>query len=459
MLKVKKRFKDGGLLKFEKGGVAEYGGSFSQAFAKARKDGHKTFKWNNGYYGTALANETNSGSATNVGLNKSGDIVVTAPRLKITNKTSGFVPVDSKEYVDKDGRSRIHYQYDTGRYYVVDNTGNIVGTSTNEKARQPGFKEWEIYEPWTEGELQKANQIEISNRAALNQSNQLIQNEKHREQMGNHPVVKAVDDGRKRFVNVVMQAVSTPDHALYGGLKAMLDPNYSAQDYVRGFNINPDGHTPGRITGAASALGVEGLARVIGDAATSVYTFPSYAGMISNQIAKHIPAVRYDVVKGKPANIPTVNKSWHQGDNTVRYGSTHPYTPKSGHNYGATVTKMDSYIPRIVEVSGAPKPTLLTPYHPIVSEVVKDKPYPVRTEQTVYEYSPTDQRDQLRTMVGRIMTGDFVPGTTAPKWDGPKGTATTKTDRAVFSRGRINTPTNRTDKGERVWFPYLQPNE
>jgi hypothetical protein len=72
------------------------------------------------------------------------EMTATAARLKIDNKTPGFIPIKGT-LVDNNGYPRVYQDYTSGQYFVTDNYGNIIGDSYDPNAVNPDFKGWNIY--------------------------------------------------------------------------------------------------------------------------------------------------------------------------------------------------------------------------------------------------------------------------------------------------------------------------
>lgn len=437
--------------------------SFDKAFATARREGYDQFEWNGNFYGTLYADEVSA--PTKVHMNNKNEVVVTAPRTKITRKTSGFLPVDESNLVNRDGNTRVYKNYE-GRYYVVDDYDNIVGTSLNEEAANAGFDGWEIYRPWKREELDKSIAIKSADRAAMNQANQMIANEQHRIRMGEHPFIEGVNEGRGKAVNTATQFVSTPDHILWGGLKAMFDPNYTAQDYKRAFDINPYGATEGRIHGLGSATNVEGAPGVVMDVGTSVYALPGVIGGIRNLWRKATP--NKVLVRGEPRTYQrVVTTPPDRPRNTTRRVKGHTawgspvhtgHTPRTGHG-NKIVTET---LPGLVRSETVPKTMIANPkagYYPITREIEIREPIVEELPTSRFYYPEEEVSNKYKAMGNRIYLGDFQPGDTSPRgYVAPtSNVGTTYTPGSgILTRG-ILAPgyTPRTDVSPRRWVPQL----
>lgn len=417
--------------------------SFNQAFAEARRQGLKTFKWNGNYYSTKMKTETSGATHTSTGKkgtarfgtraktvkDKQGDfnggvmdeVVVTAPRIRVDRKTPGFIPVDSrKDLKDKKGNTRVYFNTDNRMYYATDNYGNIIGTSMDERAKNDGYNAFTTY-TGSKQDLIRSGSAKLADRAMMNEVNQL--DRQRRERQGKE-FVEDMNNAKTGFVNVVSQAVNLPNHAVMGGIRTLVSPTYTSGDYSQGFNLNQSHRPLNQTVGLGDVLEVESEPLRFGlNAAVNAYTVPQ-AGM-------RLPKSKLAVIEGKPANIPSINNSRPVGGfrrgrvssegmgTGVAGGRFNTQTGGNyfgGYNQQGSVVRMPS---KILQVQNTPgyiiTPT--TPYHPIVGDLTTRQQYVRPSSPYQVEY---DGRTN-RALEGRLLTGDFVPGTTAPSWGNPDG--------------------------------------
>lgn len=445
--------------------------SFNQAFAEARKQGLKTFKWNGNYYSTKLKTETSGAAHTSTGKkgtarfgtkaktiqDKQGnfnggvmdEVVVTAPRIKVDRKTPGFIPVDNrKDLVDKKGNTRVYFNTDNRMYYATDNYGNIIGTSMDERARNDGYKAFTQY-TGTKGDLARSGSAKIADRAMMNEVNQL--DRQRRDRQGKE-LIEDMNNAKTGFVNVVSQASNLPNHAVMGAARLLVSPDYTTGDYAQGFNMNRANRPLGQTVGLGDVLEIENEPLRFGlNAGVNAYTL--------SQIGMRMPNKKLVVVEGKPANIPSINNTKpvvrfrrgrvsNEGMGTgvaggrfnTQTGSRNVY----GHNQNGTVAKMPS---KILEVKRTPGylNTPTTPYYPIVGDLTTRQQY-VRP-QAPYQVEYNGETN--RTLQGRLNTGDFVPGTTAPSWGSSGGSVKVRMSGGEYGAG-LGGPQMSNDRGVSV---------
>lgn len=293
------------------GDIKSYEGSFNYALLNARKDGRSKFKWNGKVFGSLLKSERGSVREDNQDLvegsepqieesasttddknthsyyDKSNkEFVVSAPRVKITRKTSGFIPQKSS-IVSSKGDSRIYSETGKSIYYLTDEDDKIIGISSDLNALDPGYDGWKEYDPYSPNQIHDSMEHQSIDKNRVGEVRTLIQNQKDRLRKGEGNImVDAIHDGREKAVNTVTQAIGTPDHLVWGAYKLAKDDDYKLGDYARGFNINPSGHTPKRIHGYASANDFYGPIGAVADMFTSVYAAPRGIAKLRNAFGK-----------------------------------------------------------------------------------------------------------------------------------------------------------------------------
>lgn len=272
--------------------------TFGQAFAEARKQGLDKFQWKGGWYSTKRADETftrshnsvkkgnskqkyskSNGTVTNRfvirdhgkqgfsvydneigryvgGLHKdkesaakylnseqfkidSGEVNVTAARTKLDRKTSGYQPVDeNKNFLDKQGNTRIYQERGTGRFLATDNRNNIVGYSFDPAAAtaDQNWGGWIAY-TGSKDDLKAAGAGKLRDETNRNEVNQKSKQERDRKL---DPRKQQIE-GLNRLAagtNFVTGVVNLPNHIVTGYLRAS-NPfsDYTFKDYVNGFKV------------------------------------------------------------------------------------------------------------------------------------------------------------------------------------------------------------------------------
>lgn len=309
--------------------------TFNQAFSEARKQGLAKFQWRGGWYSTELAEERSVASHTSVekgdskqkhgrsngtvtnrfvirnhgkegysvydnevgryigNLHKdkqaainylnsdkfkedSGELNITAARTKLDRNTSGFQPVDSnKNYLDRQGNTRLYQEIGTGRYLVTDNYGNIVVYSFDPAAAtsDSNWGGWISY-TGSKNDLKAAGAGRLRDEANRNEVNQKAEQADLRSRglgvtnsyYDNGDMADAINEGKTATANVINQTLNLPFHTIWGALKLGIDntidswtntnrDQYKANakarqaQYLKGFDLNhaymPLGQTAG----------------------------------------------------------------------------------------------------------------------------------------------------------------------------------------------------------------------
>lgn len=404
--------------------------TFSQAFAQARKEGKKTFEWKGNHYSTKLKEETKN--PTHVSKDKNAktkavavtksqakknedkgimgyymlpEMTATAARLKIDNKTPGFIPVKNS-LVDKQGNPRVHKDYTSGEFFVTDNQGNIIGSSYDPNAANPDFKGWNIY-TGTLNDAQRAEAGYYMNQATINEINQKDQQKKERQMMGEEGIQKAIRDGRNTFAkaanNMVANSSNMVNHALLGPARALFNDNYSLEDYAQGFNLTRLAENNNQTVGLGDVFEVEN---------------PWARGFLNFANPTTAASVKFSLPSGQL--VPGKGKIYNvQVANPIASKYTYTKTPVYAKGWGnqATAGKLNQQwaFPTAPELKTTPGSlSVTTPYNAAFFDINN----PVTKAQTlptaVFDYEGIPDN---RTVLGRIQTGDFVPGTTAPNWN------------------------------------------
>lgn len=439
--------------------------SFNQAFAEARKAGLKTFKWNGNYYGTKLKSEVTAAQHTSTGKkgtarfggkakttkdkndNFNGgvmdELVIVAPYKKIDRKTSGFIPVDERtDLVDRNGNSRVYFNTNNRMYYVTDNYGNIIGTTLDEKAKNNGYKAFTSY-TGSKNDLIRSGSAQLADRAMMNEVNQLDRQKRDRQ---GKELIEDMNNAKTGFVNVVSQLVNLPNHAVMGAARLLASPDYKSSDYIQGFNLNQSNKPLNQTVGLGDVLEIKNEPlRFALNTSVNAYTLP--------QAKMRLPKQRLSVIEGRPANIPQISntkpvsnfrrgRASNEGMGNGRFGGRNHsgrgggYNTQTGgnHYFGnnqqGSVAKMPSKILRVDKVSGY-FDTPTTPYHPIVGDLITRNQYQRPSNPFQVEYNG----ETNRTLKGRLNTGDFVPGTTAPTWGNGNGSVKVRMSGGEYAPG------------------------
>lgn len=337
-----------------------------------------------------------------------GEVVVAAPRTKVDRKTPGYLPVDSRtDLVGPDGLTRVFQNYETGEYFVTDNYGNIVAQSYDPAAATPGFMGWNVY-TGSEADMVRSDLGEKKAEYDRNEVNQLAQQKEDRQRAGEEGLIKDIQDARHNFAagtyNFAANAFNLPNHTVMGLLRLPSD-NYSWQDYVNGFNVANFTGDVGQTIGLGDVFEVDNPYLRAGLNFANLYSMP-----------RGFTPSSYQLNAGKP---------YYKG--TLRYptqqGSVYRYTkntfPAKGWGNEASAAQASEQLFNIGTPTMTYTPGSFTPgniyntgFMGIRTPEAPELQY-VPTEVFTYQNGPTNQ-----TVMGRILTGDFVPGTTSPNWDG-----------------------------------------
>lgn len=205
-----------------------------------------------------------------------GEATVTAARTKLNRKTAGFQPVDSnKNFVDKEGNTRLYQERGTGRYLVTDNKGNIVGYSFDPAAATADGK-WGGWIAYTgsKNDIKAAEAGKLRDEANRNEVNQKIEQADLRSRglgvtnglYDNGDMADAINEGKTATANVINQTLNLPFHTVWGALKLGIDNTVDSwtntnrdqykenvenrkNQYLRGFNLNQSHKPLGQVSG------------------------------------------------------------------------------------------------------------------------------------------------------------------------------------------------------------------
>lgn len=418
-----------------------------------------------------------------------GEAVVAAPRTTVDRKSSGYIPVDGRtDLVDKQGNTRVFQNYESGEYFVTDNFGNIVGQSYDPAAANPGFMGWNVYT----GSREDMVRSELGEKKAeydRNEVNQLARQKEDRQRAGEEGLIKDIQRGRENFAkgayNVTMAGLNTPTHAVTGLLRT-IHPDYSMDDYIKGFYALENPQTTGLGTVVSDYMD-EGLAKnivqITGDIATpSFLKLPKrvkgqgfYTHMPTHKLDAHQITMTGDravdlghatlrnskgnivgnfgtnLFRNKPVNssvdLQKISPKLRQQQTLVGLGTkdvsgkfstltSRGQVTTTGANatavspkklrwrYDTPVIKYNTYRTTfrpgvqnqyIEGLTSWTKPQAVFSYRDFAeySKPESSIQYTVPTAIFEYQNGPSN-----KTVLGRIQTGDFVPGTTSPHWDG-----------------------------------------
>lgn len=362
-----------------------------------------------GYIGRAFnslqdaQNFLNSDEFTNM-----GEVVVAAPRTTVDRKSSGYVPVDGRtDLVDQQGNTRVFQNYETGEYFVTDKFGNIIGQSYDPAAANPGFMGWNVYT----GSRDDMVRSELGEKKAeydRNEVNQLARQKEDRQRAGEEGLIKDIQDARHNFAagtyNFAANATNLPNHLVLGGIRAATSDQYSAEDWVRGLNpANFTGNT-GQTVGLGDVFEMEN---------PYLRTAANFANLYS--IPRNITLPQTSIQAGQPQMLNIRVAS--QPGSVYRYTKTTFPAKGWGNQASAAQTYVQAPMPTaptMVRTPGSFTPGSL--YNAGFLDLRGEQPQQEQEVPTAvfkYDNGPVNQ-----TVMGRILTGDFVPGTTSPHWDG-----------------------------------------
>lgn len=400
-----------------------------------------------------------------------GETTITAARAKLNRNIAGFQSVDSnKNFVDKDGNTRLYQERSTGRYLVTDNNGNIVGYSFDPAAATADSK-WGGWIAYTgskddikaaaAGQLRdEANRNEVNQKAR--QAKERITDDRERQMNG----IRGLQGG----FNTIQSMINLPNHAIIGGLKMVGQNiwdgkwatedvrNARLQEYLKGFTI--DGMWRGeQQVGLGDLIEAEnpyvrtGLNFINPMTVMSVYNgyknfTPTQRGALGRyqtkpKVGKVQQVVEYDlteqparVVNGKAPNgevIVTKAKFVPNNNLQTRYYTTKPEiaplsskTKQVGARYRNTGSNNAENIKRLDQagrfmshqnwvVEGTP--FQMIPFNAAFR-------YDPKTTYIYSEETPTanfwysGEGNPNTYAQGRIVTGEVVPGTSGENWNG-----------------------------------------
>lgn len=338
-----------------------------------------------------------------------GEVVVAAPRTKVDRKTPGYLPVDSRtDLVGPDGLTRVFQNYETGEYFVTDNYGNIVAQSYDPAAATPGFMGWNVY-TGSEADMVRSDLGAKKAEYDRNEVNQLAQQKEDRQRAGEEGLIKDIQDARHNFAagtyNFAANAFNLPNHAVLGLARTALSDQYNFGDYLDGFNVaNFTGNT-GQTIGLGDVFEVDNPYLRAGLNFANLYSMPRGIQLGQSQLTLGTPTYKGTLT------YPTTKGSVYTTTKTV-------FPAKGWGNKASAAQESEQLlnmgIPTMTYTPGSFTPGNIynVGFMGIRTPEAPELQY-VPTEVFTYQNGPTNQ-----TVMGRILTGDFVPGTTSPDWDG-----------------------------------------
>lgn len=279
--------------------VKEYKGSFGQAFREAEKAGEKQFRWYNPkkkrmeifavehkkdpqkvVHTKLSAQQKKSIDDYESGKTKTkqltvkqrkngdldagnlGEVTVTSGYTKLSRKTPGFQPIDSRtDMVDGKGNTRLYKNRETGQYYIVDNDGYIRYKTTDPNIEKNGF--WQVQKAdGSVEDIKQRDSVRLAARANLNEVNQLTEQADLRSRglgvtnglYDNGDMADTINRGKQAVGNVVNQTLNVPVHAIWGAART-ITPEYTWKDYAKGFDINHFNQDVGQTYGLGDIAG------------------------------------------------------------------------------------------------------------------------------------------------------------------------------------------------------------
>lgn len=197
---------------------------------------------------------------------KNGD-TVTLPEVtirnaykKINRKTPGFEPINERtDHNNSNGGSNVYFNYNNRLYYLTDDDGNIIGTTSDPRARNVGFNSFDDYNGGSEEDLKTSQNAYGIDRVNMNQTNQLA---KQADVKNTKELVNDIHDARTNFVRGALEMTNAPNNAVMGAVRAMLpstiNGGYTWKDYkdsVSPYNLHKDNIM--RTTGVGDVFDVQ----------------------------------------------------------------------------------------------------------------------------------------------------------------------------------------------------------
>ena len=182
---------------------------------------------------------------------KNGD-TVTIPEVtirnaykKINRKTPWFEPINERtDHNNTNGGSNVYFNYNNRLYYLTDDDGNIIGTTSDPRARNVGFNSFDDYNGGSEEDLKTSQNAYGIDRVNMNQTNQLA---KQADVKNTKELVNDIHDARTNFVRGALEMTNAPNNAVMGAVRAMLpstiNGGYTWKDYkdsVSPYNLHKD---------------------------------------------------------------------------------------------------------------------------------------------------------------------------------------------------------------------------
>lgn len=393
---------------------------FEKAYLEAKKAGEDTFYWNGNWY---KVKDTENSYANSYATIEDGVVTITAPRTKINNNTEGVIHISRPDIQD-----RLWQDYQTKVYYIVDKYGNIIGDTLDPRAEQEGFFAFNNYTGSKE-DLRRIGAAELVQQANLAEANQLARQAYERQLLG-EGMIADINNGRAAAANTIQQIINMPNHAVMGLPRVLISDTYSFNDYLDGLDINHAYQPLNQTQGIGDIFEVQSpAARFILNSLGNTYTIGSSA------LTARLPSGRFHTVEGQPMSIPVFRTTaggryqiatsvpyrtssggtFRKGPVTRPFGGTSvtPVTVNNNFsgNTSAYVTRMPTTTLTYEAIPGNYTPTFYTSFTQPLSQRVGNQYVP-----TANFYYPEFSTGANQTVIGRMQTGDFVPGTTFADW-------------------------------------------
>lgn len=328
--------------------IKTYTGSFNSAYAQAKANGDKQFKWYNPKHkqyevisvnvdndkklaeARKGATHTTVTPVKNEGVKSTGDgfdagtladVEVNGLYTKINRNTPGFIPINRADthntleyqnalhvnpqnwWFDYPNYPRVFKNYSSGQYYITDVDGNVIGRTTDGSAEEKGFNHF-LKVTNDKKELDKRAEFALAQEANKNQIYESEKNKKARESS------KERSESAKRGADMltVLGGYANMLNHPFAGVSRMVanaplryffpetTPKYGMKEYISGFT--PDGMVQGNNTiGAGDVLEISNpTARYL----LNFYNPTAILGAVAQSVAPRV------TVKQKPTTVPEV---------------------------------------------------------------------------------------------------------------------------------------------------------
>ena len=397
-----------------------------------------------------------------------GEFTITAQRTKLNRKTPGYQPVDDSNLVDKQGDTRKFMNRNSGQTFVTDNYGNIVGDSFDPNAAKNDFQGWNIF-TGSKRDMTRASSGKLKARSDMNEVNQKSKQaydritDDHERQM----------QGLQRtqgMANLAQSTLNMPNNIVTGALRTMRD-DFTMKDYLSSFDVdnmykgvnqsvglgdlvgveNPYGRFAANLVNPMALTGVgAGSSKTVTQQKPIRFRSPSHemgAYTYTTPGVRTVDSTKGWVVGGK--NLIKDNMSGQgkmlttkaKGKNYSALGKNNGQVTKKGVQGGIQSPKDVQFKYKGVQSSephigtypiegefSSYMPGVKTTHYNIGKPYLIDAVYNYteRPKMKYFDETPTatfeyNVEKPNKTVIDRITTGDFVPGSTGPNWNGTIG--------------------------------------